>query len=77
MSDKRLRKLHVYGFQNLCPFQILFRIMNSRNMRWEKYGACIGEMKNAHIISGIKPLMTTEKPKFRWESNIKMDLKRM
>jgi hypothetical protein len=55
----------------------IIRVIESRNMRWEGHVACLRKTRKAYKIlvgrpEGKRPL---ERPKRRWEDNIKMNLK--
>jgi hypothetical protein len=45
-------------------------------MRWAGYVAFLGKRKNAYRVLGEKPDGKTpiERPRHRWEENIKMDV---
>jgi hypothetical protein len=51
------------------------RVVKSRQMRWAGHVACMGEDRGVHRVlvgkpEGKRPL---ERPRHRWENNIKMD----
>jgi hypothetical protein len=71
------RKLHNEELRNLHPSPSIIRMTKSRRMRWEEHVARMGEKRNIYGIfvgkpEGKRPL---ERPRHRWENNIKMDLR--
>jgi hypothetical protein len=66
-----------WGNEKLYASQNIIRVIKSRRMRWTGHVACIGEMSYAYGILVGKPegKRTLRKPRHRWESNIKMDLR--
>jgi hypothetical protein len=59
-----------------CTLHII-RVSKSRTMRWVWHVARVGETKNAYRISIEKPegKRPLERPRHRWEDNIRMDLR--
>jgi len=60
------------------PFRLpnVFRMIESRRMIWAGHVACMGERRGVYRVlvgkpEGKRPL---ERPRRRWENNIKMDL---
>ena len=56
----------------------IVRVIKSKRLRWAGYVACMGESRGAYRVlvgkpEGRRPL---ERPKCRWEDNIKIDLKK-
>jgi len=51
-------------------------VINLRVIRWIEYEACIRRMRNAYSISSGEPEVKRlfERPRRRWENNIRMDL---
>jgi hypothetical protein len=71
------RKLHNGEFHNLYSSPSIIRMIKSRRMRWAGHVARMGAKKSAYRIlvgkpEGKRPL---ERPRRRWEVNIKMDLR--
>jgi hypothetical protein len=61
----------------LCTSTII-RVIESRLLRWAGHVACMGERRGAYRTlvgkpEGRRPL---ERPRHRWEDNIKMDLQK-
>jgi hypothetical protein len=76
-SDRRLDKLPNEELYNLYYSPSIMRMIKSRRMRLEGHVTRIGEKKNAYRIfvgnpEGNRPL---GRPRRRWVTNIKMDLK--
>jgi hypothetical protein len=70
------RKLHNEELNDLYSLPYIVRVVKSRRMRWAGHVARMGEERGAHRVlvgkpEGKKPL---ERPRRRWEDNIKMDL---
>ena len=55
---------------------IIVRVVKSRRMRWVGHVARMGEDREVHRMLVGKPegKRTLERPRRRWEDNIKMDL---
>jgi hypothetical protein len=71
------RRLHNEELHNLYSSPSIIRMIKSKRLRWAGHVAHMGEKKNAYRIlvgnpEGYRPL---GKPIYRWEGNIKMDLK--
>jgi hypothetical protein len=70
------RKLHNEELSDLCSLPNIVLVVKSRRMRWAGHVACMGEGRGVHRIlvgkpEGKRPL---ERPRRRWEDNIKIDL---
>jgi len=70
------RKLHNEELNDLYSLPNIVRVVKSRRMRWARHVARMGEDRGVHKVlvgkpEGKRPL---EKPRRRWEDNIKMDL---
>jgi len=70
------RKLHNEELNDLYSWPNIVRVVKSRRMRWAGHVACMGEDRGMQRIlvgkpEGKRPL---ERPRRRWEDNIKMDL---
>jgi hypothetical protein len=66
------RKLHNVELHNLYTSPNIIRVIKSRRVRWVRYVACVGEMKNAYAFlvrkpEGKRPL---GRPRHRWKNNI-------
>jgi hypothetical protein len=70
------RKLHNEELNVLYSSPDIFRIIKSRRMRWTGHVARMGERRGVYRISVGKPERERplERPRHRWENNIKMDL---
>jgi hypothetical protein len=71
------RKLHNEELHNLYTSPSIIRIIKSSRVRWARFVALMGEIKNAYRIlvgkpEGKRPLGG---PRLRWEDNIKTDLR--
>jgi hypothetical protein len=71
------RQLHNEELLNLHGSPGIIRMIKSRSMRWAGNVARMGEKRNAYRIligkpEGNRPL---ERPRRRWEDNIKMGLR--
>jgi hypothetical protein len=71
------RRLHKEEIHILYTSPNIIRVIKSRKMRWVGHTACIGEMRNAYKILVGKPewKRPLKRPGYRWEDNIKMDLR--
>ena len=70
------RKLHTEEFNDLYCSPNIVRLIKSRRMRWAWHVARKGERRGVYRVlvgkpEGKRPL---ERPRRRWEDNIKMDL---
>ena len=70
------RKLHNEELNDLYSSPNIVRVIKSRRMRWEGHVARMEEGRGVHKVlvgktEGKSPL---ERPRRRWEDNIKMDL---
>jgi hypothetical protein len=54
----------------------IIQVIKSRRMRWEGHVARIGERRDAYRVMVEKPERKRpfQRPRRRWEDNIKMDL---
>jgi hypothetical protein len=76
-EDGSWRKLHNDELHSLYSSPKIVRVIKSRRMRWAGHVARMGEGKGAYRVlvgrpEGKRPL---ERPRRRWEDNIKMDLR--
>jgi hypothetical protein len=69
--------LHNEELHNLYASPDIVREIKSRRMRWTWHVARMGEMKNACKILIGKPerKRPIDRPRRRWEDNIRMDLR--
>jgi hypothetical protein len=70
------RKLHNEELNNLYSLPNIVWVFKSRRMRWAGHVARMGEKRGVHRVlvgkpEGNRPL---ERPRRRWEDNIKMDV---
>jgi hypothetical protein len=70
------RKLHNEELSDLYSLPNIVRVVKSRRMRWVGHVTRMGEGRGVHRVlvgkpEGKRPL---ERPRHRWEDNIKMDL---
>jgi hypothetical protein len=70
-------KLHNEELHGLYSSPSIIRVIKARRMRWAGHVARMGEVRGAYNIlvgkpEGKRPL---ERPRRRWEDNIKMDLR--
>jgi hypothetical protein len=70
------RKLHNEELNDLYSLPNIVRVVKSRRMRRARHVARMGEERGVHRVlvgkpEGKRPL---ERPRRRWEDNIKMDL---
>jgi hypothetical protein len=70
------RKLHNEELNDLYSSPNIVRVIKSRRMRWSGHVARMEEGRGVHKVlvgkaEGKRPL---ERPRHRWEDNIKMDL---
>jgi hypothetical protein len=76
-EDGSWRKLHKDELHDLYSSPNNVRVIKSRRMRWAGHVARMGEGRDVYRVlvgrpEGKRPL---ERPRSRWEDNIKMDLK--
>jgi hypothetical protein len=70
-------KLHNEELHGLYSLHSIVRVIKARRMRWAEHVARVGEVSAAYNVlvgrpEGRRPL---ERPRRRWEYNIKMDLR--
>jgi hypothetical protein len=71
------RKLHNNKLHNLCFSPNIVRVIKARRLKWAGHAARMGERRCVYRVlvgkpEGKRPL---ERPRRRWEDNIKMDLR--
>jgi len=71
------RKMHNDELNDLCSSPNIFWVTKLRRMRWVGHVSHMGESRGIYRVLVEKPEGTTPlgRPRFRWEDNIKMDLK--
>jgi len=70
------RRLHNEELNDLYFLPSIVRVIKSRRMRWAGHVACVRDRRGVFRLlvgnpEGKSPL---ERPRYRWEDNIKMDL---
>jgi hypothetical protein len=70
------RKLHNEELNDLYSLPNIVQVVKSRRMRWAGHVARMGEGRGVHRVFAGKPegKRPLERPRRRWEENIKMDL---
>ena len=70
------RKLHKEELNDLYSSANIVRVIKSRRMRWAGHVACMAERRGLYRVLVRKPegKRPHERPRHRWEDNIKMDL---
>jgi hypothetical protein len=76
-EDGSWRKVHNDELRHLYSLLNIIRVIKSRRMRWAGHVACMWEGRDVYRVlvgrpEGKRPL---ERPRHRWEDNIKMDLR--
>jgi hypothetical protein len=76
-EDGSCRKLHNDELHSLYFSPNIVRVIKSRRMRWAGHVARVGEGRGVYRVlvgrpEGKRPL---ERPRCRWEDNIKMDVR--
>jgi len=71
------RKLHNEEHRDLYSLPNIVRVVKSRRMRWAGHVARVREGREVHRVLVGKPegKSPLERPRRRWEDNIKMDLR--
>jgi hypothetical protein len=78
-EDGSWKKLHNDEFHSLYYSPNVIWVIKSRRMRWAGYVAWMGEGRGVYRVlvgrsKGKRPL---GRPRYRWEDNIKLDLREM
>jgi hypothetical protein len=70
------RRLHNEELNDLYSLPNIVRVVKSRQMRWAGHVARMGKDRGVHRLLVEKPEVKRplERPRRRWEDNIKMDL---
>ena len=73
------RKIHNEELRDLYSLPNIVRVVKSRRVRWAGHVARMGEGRGEHrVLVGIpEGKSTLERPRRRWEDNIKMDLREL
>jgi hypothetical protein len=76
-EDRSWRKLHIDELDNLYSSPNTVRVIKSRRMRWVGHVARMEEGRGVYRVLGGRPegKRLLERPKRRWEDNIKIDLR--
>jgi hypothetical protein len=75
-EDGRWRKLHNDEFHRLYSSPNIVRVIKSRRMRWAGHVVRMGEGRVYRVLVGrLKSKRPLERPRRRWEDDIKMDLR--
>jgi hypothetical protein len=71
------RRLHNEELHNLFASPCIIKVIKSRRMGWVGHVACMGEMRNIYkiLIGEPEGNRLLRRPGYRWEDNIRMDLK--
>jgi hypothetical protein len=72
-----MEKLHNDELHNLYSSADIIRVIKSRGMRWAGHVARMGEWRDVYRILVWRPesKRPLERPRYRWEDNIKMDIR--
>jgi hypothetical protein len=74
-EDGSWRKLHNDELHSLYPSPNIVRVIKSRRMRWAGHVARMGEEIYRILVGRPEGKRPLERPRRRWEDNIKMDLR--
>jgi hypothetical protein len=76
-EDGSWRKLHNDELHDLYSSPNIGRAIKSRRMKWAGHVACMGEGRGAYrvLVGRTKGKRPLGRPWYRWEDNIKMDLR--
>jgi hypothetical protein len=76
-EDRSWRKLYNDGLHSLYSSPNIVRVIKSRRMRWAGHVARMGEGTGVYRVLVGRPegKRLLERPRRRWEDNIKMDLR--
>jgi len=71
------RIVHKEGLHKLYASTNISRVVILRRMGWVGHVACMGEMRNIYkiLIGEPEGNRLLRRPGYRWEDNIRMDLK--
>jgi hypothetical protein len=74
-EDVSWRKFRNDELHSLYSSPNIVRVIKSRWMRWAGYVACMGEEKGVSVFwLGGPKMRPLERPRRKWEDNIKMNL---
>jgi hypothetical protein len=70
------RRLHNEELIDLYSSPNIIRVIRSRRMRWAGHVSCMGEKRSAYriLVGRHEGRQQLERPRHRWEDNIKMAL---
>ena len=73
------RKLHNAELQSFYSSPNIIRYLKSKRLRWAGHVACMEQSRNAYRVLVGEPegKRSLERPRCRWEDNIKMDLRKV
>jgi hypothetical protein len=75
-EDVSWRKLHNVELHSLCSSPNIVRVIKSRRMMWMGHLTCVGEGRSVRrVLVRAERLRPLERPRCRWEVNIKMNLR--
>jgi hypothetical protein len=76
-EDRLWRKLHNDRLHSLYSSPIIVRVIKSRRMRWAGHVIHMGEGRGVYrtLVGRPEGKSPLERPRRRWEDNIKMDLR--
>jgi hypothetical protein len=76
-EDGSWRKLRNDELHNLYSLPNIARVIKSRRMRWARHVARMGEERGVYrvLVRRSEGKIPRGRPRFRWEDNIKMDLR--
>jgi hypothetical protein len=76
-EDGSWGKLHNDELHSLYSSQNIVRVIKSRRMRWAGHVARMGEGRGVYrvLVGRSEGKRSLERPRRRWEDNIKMDLR--
>jgi hypothetical protein len=76
-EDGSWRKLHNDELHRLYSSRNIARVIRSKKMRWEGHVTRMGRGKSVYrvLVRGLERKRSLERPRRRWENNIKVDLR--
>jgi hypothetical protein len=77
-EDRSWGKLHNDELHSLYSSPNIIRVIKSRRMRWTGHAARMGEGRGVcMVLVGRKGKRQLERPRHRWEDNIKLDIREL
>jgi hypothetical protein len=78
-EDRSWRKLHNDELHSLYSSPNIVRAIKSRRMRWADHVALMGKVRGVYRVLVGRPeyKRPLERPRRRWENNIKMDIREL